>query len=82
MIRLEKKQENKSSYDFYWNDSDIESFNIHDEKYIGYAQIDENLMYEFIFDEFIFDEKEQDSISNDLLDLIWLKLDELNESIK
>ena len=77
MIRLEKKQENKSSYDFYWNDSDIESFNIHDEKYIGYAQIDENGMYEFIFDE-----KEQDSISNDLLDLIWLKLDELNESIK
>lgn len=77
MIRLEKKQENKSSYDFYWNDSDIEYFNIHDEKYIGYAQIDENLMYEFIFDE-----KEQDSISNDLLDLIWLKLDELNESIK
>ena len=77
MIRLEKKQENKSSYDFYWNDSDIESFNIHDEKYIGYAQIDENEMYEFIFDE-----KEQDSISNDLLDLIWLKLDELNESIK
>jgi hypothetical protein len=77
MIRLEKKQENKSSYDFYWNDSDIESFNIHDEKYIGYAQIDENGMYEFIFDE-----KEQDSISNDLLDLIWLKLDELNESVK
>lgn len=77
MIRLEKKQENKSSYDFYWNDSDIESFNIHDEKYIGYAQIDENEMYEFIFDE-----KEQDSISNDLLDLIWLKLNELNEGIK
>ena len=77
MIRLEKKQENKSSYDFYWNDSDIESFNIHDEKYIGYAQIDENGMYEFIFDE-----KEQDSTSNDLLDLIWLKLNELNESIK
>jgi hypothetical protein len=75
MIRLEKKQENK--YDFYWNDSDIESFNIHDEKYIGYAQIDENGMYEFIFDE-----KEQDSTSNDLLDLIWLKLNELNESIK
>jgi hypothetical protein len=74
MIRLEKKQ-NKSSYDFYWNDSDIESFNIHDEKYIGYAQIDENEMYEFIFDE----NQEQDSISNDLLDLIWLKLDELNE---
>ena len=77
MIRLEKKQETKSSYDFYWNDSDIESFNIHDEKYIGYAQIDENEMYEFIFDE-----KEQDSISNDLLDLIWLKLNELNEGIK
>ena len=77
MIILEKKQENKSSYDFYWNDSDIESFNIHDEKYIGYAQIDENEMYEFIFDE-----KEQDSISNDLLDLIWLKLNELNEGIK
>jgi hypothetical protein len=77
MIRLEKKQENKSSYDFYRNDSNIESFNIHDEKYIGYAQIDENGMYEFIFDE-----KEQDSISNDLLDLIWLKLDELNESVK
>ena len=76
MIRLEKKQENKSSYDFYWNDSDIESFNIHDEKYIGYAQIDENEMYEFIFDE-----KEQDSISNDLLDLIWLKLNELNEGM-
>jgi hypothetical protein len=77
MIRLEKKQENKSSYNFYWNDSDIESFNIHDEKYIGYAQIDENEMYEFIFDE-----KEQDSISNYLLDLIWLKLNELNEGIK
>ena len=77
MIRLEKKQENKSSYDFYRNDSNIESFNIHDEKYIGYAQIDENGMYEFIFDE-----KEQDSTSNDLLDLIWLKLNELNESIK
>jgi hypothetical protein len=76
MIRLEKKQENKLSYDFYWNDSDIESFNIHDEKYIGYAQIDENEMYEFIFDE-----KEQDSISNDLLDLIWLKLNELNEGM-
>lgn len=28
MIRLEKK-ENKLSYDFYWNDSDIEYFNIH-----------------------------------------------------
>jgi isocitrate lyase len=80
MIRLEKKQENKSSYDFYWNDSDIESFNIHDEKYIGYAQIDENGMYEFTFDE---DKDLQDSLmSTDLLDLIWLKLDELNESIK
>lgn len=32
---------------------------------------------------YMFDEnQEQDSISNDLLDLIWLKLDELNESIK
>ena len=79
MIRLEKKQENELSYDFYWNNSDIESFNIHDEKYIGYAQIDENGMYEFVFEQ---ENQERDSISTDLLDLIWLKLDELNESIK
>ena len=79
MIRLEKKQENELSYDFYWNNSDIESFNIHDEKYIGYAQIDENGMYEFVFEQ---ENQERDSISTDLLDLIWLKLDELNEGIK
>ena len=79
MIRLEKKQETELSYDFYWNNSDIESFNIHDEKYIGYAQIDENGLYEFVFEQ---ENQERDSISTDLLDLIWLKLDELNESIK
>jgi hypothetical protein len=77
MIRLEKKEE--LSYDFYWNNSDIESFNIHDEKHIGYAQIDENGMYEFVFDQ---DKELQDFITTDFLDLIWVKLDELNKNIK